>query len=502
MNGKVKGIIACGAVAASLAGVMVFLNVTENSGTADNTSSNDDSVMQDMVGELTEDHSVVILEKESADIVSIKATNDHGGFTLAKSASGKTAWTIEEIDGLEQNTILESYMLGAAGPMSAYKTAEENVTDWAKYGLDTPRASFEVSYADGTSAVVEVGEPSPEKKYSYIRVQGNDTAYMIEDSKLAYFLDPPTAYAQLSLIEQPEEGETPPYGTLTITRSDWDEPVVIENEYEALKGMLSEQVISSPIYSYLNMNDSPPVTHGMWGLAAKECTIAFPTDEQLAECGLDEPACIVSFKGEGYNYLLKIGDKVYAEVEKEGDIPQLIGYYCTIEGVSGRNAVYTISAENLPWATFKIEDITSDIVLPHFLIEMKDVTVTANGVDNVFEITVEPSANDETHMEVTRVVLDGKDIDIKQFKKYYEYLMTSPVSELCFDEPTGECEFALVEHMSNGNEDKLEFFKDTSRRYIVKHNGVTTYRIQSTWIDTLIKNVDNLRNGQPIDDNF
>lgn len=504
MNSKTKGIIACGVVMASMAGVMVFLNLSGkgNDTNASSAAENENKVVSDVAADLEEKEDIFVLERGAGDIKAIKVTNEKGGFTFDKPASGKSDWTVEEIDGLTQNIVLENNMYNATGPMTAYKTAEEGVSDWAKYGLDKPRATVEVTYSDDTKAVMEIGDESPEDKYSYARIQGKDTAYMIDDAKLAYYLDPATEYADLSLIAQPEEGEEPPYGVMTITRSDWNDPVVIENEVETVKGMLSEQVISSPIYSYLNMNDSPPVTHGMWGLTAEECITAFPTDEQLKEYGLDEPACVVALKGEGYDYTLKIGDKVYEDTEKEGEVAAMRGYYCTIEGVTGKNAVFLVKGDNLPWATFRIEDITSDIVLPHFLIDMKDVTISYKGEDYLFDVTTAPSKNDETHTEVTEIKLGGKDIDVKNFKTYYEYLMTCPSNEICFDEPEGECEFAIAEHMKDGREDKLEFFKDTSRRYIVKHNGKPSYRIQSTWLDTLIKNVDNLKNGQPIDDNF
>lgn len=505
MNGKVKGIIACGVVMASLAGTMVFLNMTgkEKEPEASSSSSEDETVNQ-VINDIndTPTDAPVIIDRGSEDIKSIKVTNEKGGYTFERSASGKTEWTISEIEGLTENTVLENSLYNAAGQISAYKAAEENVTDWAKYGLEEPRATVEIMYNDDTSAVMKIGDESPEDKYSYVCLEGKDTAFMVDDSKLAYYFDPATAYVDLSLIEQPEDGEQPPYGVMTITRSDWDDPVVIENEIETVKGMLSEQVISSPIYSYLNMNDSPPITHGMWGLVAAECRIPFPTDEDLKECGLIEPACVVSFKGEGYDYTLKIGDKVYADTEKEGEVAALLGYYCTLEGVSGKNAVFLVDGENLPWATFKMEDITSDIVLPHFLIDMTDVTISVGGEDYVFDVTTEASKNDETHMEVTAIKLGDKDIDVKNFKTYYEYIMTCPSNEICFDEPEGECEFAIAEHMKNGQEDKLEFYKDTSRRYIVKHNGKSSYRIQSTWLDTLLENVDNLKNGQPINDNF
>jgi hypothetical protein len=60
----------------------------------------------------------------------------------------------------------------------------------------------------------------------------------------------------------------------------------------------------------------------------------------------------------------------------------------------------------------------------------------------------------------------------------------------------------ITQSRKDGGADVIELYKDTSRRYIVKLNGRTSFRIQSTWIDTLLKNIESLQNGGEIDDNY
>ena len=68
MNGKVQGIIICGVIAASLAGVMLFLN-SENGGADKDSSSSSSSAAAS-----SEDESVIILEKTADDITAVHVT--------------------------------------------------------------------------------------------------------------------------------------------------------------------------------------------------------------------------------------------------------------------------------------------------------------------------------------------------------------------------------------------------------------------------------------------
>ncbi len=48
----------------------------------------------------------------------------------------------------------------------------------------------------------------------------------------------------------------------------------------------------------------------------------------------------------------------------------------------------------------------------------------------------------------------------------------------------------------------MEIYKDSSRRSVVKLNGETSFRIQSTWVDTFDANMDRLLKGEAVDDNY
>ena len=80
--------------------------------------------------------------------------------------------------------------------------------------------------------------------------------------------------------------------------------------------------------------------------------------------------------------------------------------------------------------------------------------------------------------------------------------MGCPTDEICFEEPTGESVLLITLDKKNGDPDTMEFFKDSSRRYIVKLNGKPSYRIPSGWYDTFVKNIDAVKTGGDIQDTY
>ena len=500
MNGKVQGIIVCGVIAASLAGMLVFLNATGDDKKEEGSSVAETSSANEM------EH-YVLLEKESSEISAIKAENEAGGFTLDKPASGKSSWTIEEISSINQNTSLKESVISSCGGMEASRLAEENAENLAKYGLEEPRASFEVSYTDGSSKRMLIGDEAPEARYTYVKLADDGDVYMMLGSKLSNFLCSANAYANLTLIEKPiNEADWPDYGKQTITRSDWDYEVVFENDPHDNEGMLSGQVISEPIFAYLNITGSTGVTHGMWGLTASACATVSPTDEQLAEYGITEPRCVVNLKGDEYDYTLTVGSEAYDPTVAETDIPLLTGYYCTIKGVTGFDAVYIIPEYSLPWVTFKIENVISNLMTSNYIVDLAQISIEIDGEPTVYEMTTNGNHDDYDEngkvADIQSVKVNGKDIDVYEYKSLFQFIMTCPTNEVCFDEPAGDPEVIIKQTRKDGLEDTIELYKDTARRYIVKLNGKTSFRIQSTWVDSLKTNMEALENGGKVNDNY
>ena len=182
MNGKIQGIIVCGVIIACLGGTLAFLNATGG-----DTASDTDSSSQ-TVNENSEDTSVLLIDSSADDIKSITAVNEYGGFTMSRPSSGKTAWVIEELNGINQSSTLQSGMAEDVAQLEAYKTVEENSSDLSKYGLDSPAGEFTVTFSDDTQRTFCVGDVSTKTRYRYLCEKGESDVYMILNSRVSYFI--------------------------------------------------------------------------------------------------------------------------------------------------------------------------------------------------------------------------------------------------------------------------------------------------------------------------
>ena len=69
-------------------------------------------------------------------------------------------------------------------------------------------------------------------------------------------------------------------------------------------------------------------------------------------------------------------------------------YYCYFEGVKGVDAIYLVSADNLPWATIKAEDVITSLMTSNYLVDLKNVEVVYNGKKTVYEVESSGASTD------------------------------------------------------------------------------------------------------------
>lgn len=484
MNGKIKGIIVCVIVLLCLGGALIFLNKTDK---GESESSSVESA-----AESRSDESIMVIDSSADKISSVKVSNKSGEFTMQKPSSGKTAWEIAELKGLNQSTTLQSTMADVVAQLKAEKLVEEDVKDLSKYGLDDPEATFTVTFSDNSTKTVYVGNYLPEStKYRYIAEKGSNKVYSIYNTKAKYFTDSKEAYLDTTLI--PSVEEVTDYGTLTISRKDLDYDMIFTQDTDTDNNMPSNQVMTSPIDAYLNGGTtSQNTTHGLWGLSAKEAVCVFPKDKDFKDYGLDSPQSTVTYESKSEKYNLRIGNPEYSKNSDGKDNSTVEYYYCYLEGVSGIDCIWKVSAESLPWATVKPEDIMSNIITTNNIYDVSEIDIKYENGTTKYTIT----SKDE---DVKAVKINGKDTDVDNFKTFYQYMLSFPTSEIWLSQPDTES-FLTIRIKAGDKTDTLEFFKDNSsaRKAIIKRNGKTSFRVSLNWTDKFVKNMELLAAGKQV----
>lgn len=486
MNSKLKGLIVCGVFVVCLVGVALALKFM--SPAQDDDSSVSSSAPQ-------QEPAIPIVDYERAQVKNISITNEFGELNISQPKLGEEKWTVDQLDGIEVETVLTASAASTASKLEAKDVAEENASDLDKYGLAQPAAQFTVSYSDKDHSVRTflIGDESPEKGYRYLCEKDTNKVYIVAESSLLPFMSKMEYFVTLSMLPAPEnENDWPTIKDLVVSRSDWDYQVKFRTEEDQTEGIMSMQVMYEPIYMSLNISQSTDITHGMWGLTASDTVKAFPTEEDMKEYGLDSPRATVELSTEeGDSYTLKIGSPVYATDETGKETQEIVSYYACIDGVEGRDAIYIVQAEMLPWADFKMEDVITALMTTNPIADVESVTITGDNADHKLELV---SNGDE----VTQAKLDGSDVDLDLAKSFYQELISCPTNEIYFEKTKGEPYMTVSINLRSGDADVLEFVKDTDRRTIVLLNGRPQFRIASNWTELFLENVRNLAAGDPI----
>ena len=488
MNKKIQGIIIGGVVVAALGGTLAILELT---GKGPESSSAAGSSSQIVASVPDEDEDLSLIGVEKKEIKAISVTNATGGFELERPASGKTEFNIKELTGLNLNSTKLSGLVEDVASLKAYKTVEKDAPDLAKYGLSQPETSFAVTFADGSIRTFDIGDVSAKKRYRYFCEHGKNTVYMVLTSSLNYMIDRKEEFVLLSLFgSQTDES----FGRLEITRKDLDYTVAFEN-VEKDKEVISSQVMVEPIFAHLNITTSGTVTHGLFGLAAGRCELVFPNEEQKKEYGLTEPLARVHYKNGDEEYALIIGNGRHATDSDGNEIDDIDSYYCMTEGMKGEDCIWEIPATSVPWATFLPGDVIT-MMTSNKIFDVSEVKVTAEG--EVYDYTLEGSEADN---KVYWAKKNGQDINVDLFKTLYKFLLSFPTKEIYFDKVEGEPFLTIEVTRTDMGGDKIEFYKDSSRRVIAAVNGKPSFRLQSRWTDTFIENLGRLDRGEELREN-
>lgn len=487
MNGKIKGIIACAAIVVCLGGALAVLKLTEKA-EVDNSSQASSQVESKV-------DKIMLTELSTEKISSVDVSNSFGTFTVKKSESGKGTWSIPALEGLNQSVAEQTSLIKSCAELKAKKMVEENANDTDKYGFGNPRGSFVINLSDGTKKSFEVGDILPEEKnYCYFREADSKTIYTISDYDVSRLLKDVKEFLNKTLIEKPTEEEEI-YGKLTVQRPDFEKDMIFTDDTNE-SSMMSAQVMISPIYSYLNGTNSTSTTHGLWSLKADYAEVIFPKADDLKKYGLDKPCTTVLYSGNGNEYKFTIGDPIYLK-DTDGNATTVIdAYYCYLEGVEGTDCIWVVASDLLPWTTVVPEDVITSVMTYNDITSLDEIVVDTEGKSIVYGI----EADDE---DVTSATIDGKDVNVDQFKSFYQYILTCPTSEIYSTDPQEE-RFLSIDIKSANGGDKLEFFKDstTERKAIVKLNGVTSYRIPIKWTEKFVKNIALLDEGKDVEESY
>ena len=471
------------------------------------------------------DTSVTVTDKEPEDVQSLTVKNDNGEFTLDRaervvtstdeegniSSETKVYWTSEELLGVSpSDTSIRAFVNNMAG-LSTKELVEENAEDLEKYGLENPAAQVEVKFTDGSSASLCFGIKNPAAtNYAYFRLADSRDVHQVSYYSVGSAYNDIRDFAALAMTEGYSQNDPKELDYLIIERKDFEEPVEIRYMFDIAEAAEDEDAIIttfnshrfiSPINTEVDSIKGQSLCYGVYGLSMSSCLSIEQTEENMAEAGLDDPYCKVTFKYGGKRRVLRLGNEIVqvTESETEGNpaLTTVIGYYAMIEGVEG---IYAIDKASAPWYTFTLDNVMSRRPISPYIYSVDTLEITTDQGSYLFKIEGDADSN--------TITCNGGEVKADNFRKLYQYLITSIGEELYFEEqeePFITLKFTYrdgYEDTYGTTQDVLEFYRSDDRKSIIAVNGTVLFKVREVYTDRLLSNLQAVLDDGEVELNF
>lgn len=477
---------------AVLAAVVLILNLT-----APDSGENGEG---EETTTTTADPALMLQPEDKGEIESIYIENTEGSFTIKQivNGDGEKIWVVEGMEYIDERLWAQSGFENIAKTltgMTARSVIEENPENLDQYGLVNPQAKATVRYAGGESFTLLIGGNVVSGSANYIKTGDSDTVYSYYTYSLSSITNnDPMSFINTAAMPSYDSSTAPDIKKVTVTRKDLDAPIILEALPEVPEDSIQvyAYAFTSPYDVYLDLTEGNSYLNAMFGLEADKAAYVDPTDAQKAETGLDDPFCEVDMLAGDNIYRLYIGNKITEEVTDEETgvkTTELKGFYAMSNQV--KNVIYYFSADKLVWATMEPTRYMSKLFLMPYIYDLDVVTYRDENCE--FTLTVEGSADEG------KVVLNGEDSDIEEFKTFYQYLVSCRGEEIYTDEAKGDfiAEFSYT-YDDERDPDTVTLYGSDDRKIIIAINGKNIFKTKWNYGTRLKENAQAYLNGEEV----
>lgn len=439
-----------------------------------------------------------LIEADIEDFKSLTVTNDEGSYTIVPGSEEDT-YAVEELEGYEQDSSTAKSAVNRYTSLSATNKVMDAVDDKAKYGLETPSATAQVTFGE-TTYTLYLGDEAAANAGYYAMMEGDDALYTISSTISEDMLGRALDYASKAMtpsIDTSDAESMPNITYLNIQRPDLEVPITLESNPNVSEGMFnSSYIMTSPIESEIDYNADETYVWSMFGLSASRVA-DFYDEANAAQYGFDEPAATIDMTYDNVNVHMVIGDLV----------PDNESYRYVL--FNDRGLVFEVADSSLPLVTVQADDLISSLGILPMMVDLSSVDLVINGETYTFEMTNTEKESDssesttsesEPDLETTGVSCNGQEVDVDQFKNFYQLMIYPQIENINTDPvdvaPVVEMRF----NYTDGREtESMEFYEvGESRRIQIAINGDLKFEARAGFITKLETELGHLLAGETV----
>lgn len=447
MTKSTRNIIITAVVIALLVGGILILNAVD-------FSSDDNKAAS------TAQPSYTIYSKDVSDLANVTVTTDD---TVIEAINSDGSWTIQGMDLADVDSSKVYTLVSTVSTISSRNKIEENVTDFAQYGLEKPSISVMISDKNGGADALYIGDKSPTLGEYFIRMNSDTTVYTLYAYKVETILQPLSYYSDFNRfninidditgIKIEREGETV---ELRIAENISD---TVNNVWEMTKPYESsandEYVDSNILAAIEKLTFNLPLTDG-------------------GNYGTDNPKTKITLTVKPYDSTTGKYGKEYTETFGIGNTANGKAYV----GYNGK--IYEVDASAVEFANASAFNILNKLQALVDISVVKAFTVTADNKSDTVEIS---RSGDDMQFK-----LRGEEVDQKTAKTMYQAMISLAVDGTYRGENLGETVLAIdYKTLKSGDDVSIEFKSINDLSCALVRNGKAEFTIKKNKIEEFVK---------------
>lgn len=436
-----------------------------------------------------EDATIPILQIDTDNIEKVTLKNEAGDMQLISAVTetdGKStvSWKIDGIVEAYTDSDSIKSVVQTTSKISALKAVEG--TD-AEFGLDAPGITYTLYPRNEAfkEVTVSVGNAAPAGLGYYLKTSESDTVYLVKENIATLgnvtSLDFATTEGVAGVVQTEKnkscftEGAITKFDYLTLSGKHYPNPLKIEMQNDEAINAYFAFLVTSPSKRIGNDENITTLINLLGSGVTSAGAYAFdPTSAQLEEMGFNNPDAVltISVAGEAYTIAaVKVDDTYYAVIDSYGGL------------------IHKIAASSLPFVSSSVTDFYSSFIVLENLSGLSNFKAAFSDGTS-YDFVTEYTKDNESY----KAFLNGKELDIDNFKKLYSnFIGLSPVEYASKEIKEVALTITLVH--SEGTPDTVLTFKPySSGRYQVEMNSIPMGLITTTNYEKLVSDIKNVAN--------
>ena len=440
------------------------------------------------------DTPILLSDHVPGDVAAVEVRNQNGGYSFRAEGDG---YVLHDLPPHKVNGEYVAMLLDEASRVECLSRVTDDLSRLAEFGLETPVAEVDVTYADGSAFSLLLGAEETVSGGRYCMERGGDAIYLMKNNRTIRFTMPVEKYLDFIII--PPEESTSVLSVLQDIRfsgSSLPAPISLravlpereETQLAALAYGAVTHIVTEPGVHEADPGALQAIATDLLGLLSEGVVDYNCTPDELAQYGLTQPWLQIDFDYKNGKdapvvpYTLR--------VSKAED-----GYLAT---VNDEGIVYRIL--DLSFLHVKYEDLVLRWFLSPFLTDVAALELTGSFGDFRFDLSGENakdlSGENAKDLTVTR---DGESVDGDAFRKLYNLVVSAAADGSAAGEaPSGEAALTIRYRYRDGRkaDDVLRLYPAPQRRLLVSVNGVCEFTMRENYLTVVTEALESLNAGK------